>query len=106
MEGAEYDISARQPVTAIKMNITTPTIHMNGTSYQDLWNGYENAYNAVRAAQDAIRAIEFNSRDYYVQSNQAYSKASDERIEQYTKLNEVEEYLLQHLMAIQEQKND
>jgi len=98
--------NARQPATAIKMNITTPTIHINGTGYKDLWNGYEQAYDAIRAAQEAIRKIEFNARDYYVQSSAAYSKASDERIEQYKKLNEVEEYLLQHLMAIQEQKKD
>jgi hypothetical protein len=98
--------NARQPATAIKMNITTPTIHINGTGYKDLWNGYEQAYDAVRAAQEAIRKIGFNARDYYVQSSAAYSKAREERIEQYKKLNEVEEYLLQHLMAIQEQKND
>jgi len=79
---------------------------MNGTSYQDLWNGYEAAYDAVRAAQDALRQIEFNARDYYVQGNEAYSKARDHRTEQFIKLIDVEDYLLQHLMAIQEQKND
>jgi len=98
--------NARQLAIAIKMNITTPTIHMNGTSYQDLWNGYEQAYDAVRAAQDAIRQIEFNGRDYYVQSAEAFSNARDERIEQYAKLNDVEEYLLQHLLAIQQQNKD
>lgn len=86
------------------MNITAPTVHSNGTGYQDLWNGYEAAYDAVRAAQDALRKVEFNARDYYVQGNEAYSKARDHRIEQQQALAQVEEYLLQHLISLQDQE--
>jgi hypothetical protein len=86
------------------MNITAPTVHLNGTSYKDLYAGYEAAYEAVRAAQEALGNIEFNSRDYYVQSPEAWSKAVDHRIEQKTALLKVEEYLLQHLIALQDQK--
>jgi hypothetical protein len=86
------------------MNITAPTVHLNGTGYKDLWSGYEAAYEAVRAAQDALRKIEFNARDYYVQGNEAYSKARDHRTEQFIKLVDIEEYLLQHLLSLQEQE--
>jgi hypothetical protein len=86
------------------MNITAPTVHLNGTGYKDLWEGYEAAYDAVRAAQDALRKIEFNARDYYVQGNEAYSKARDHRTEQFIKLVDIEEYLLQHLLSLQEQE--
>ncbi len=86
------------------MNITAPTVHLNGTGYKDLWNGYEAAYEAVRAAQEAIGNIEFNARDYYVQSPGAWEKAQDHRIEQRQALAQVEEYLLQHLLAIREQE--
>ena len=85
------------------MNITPPTIHLNGTSSQELWKGYEAAYDAIRAAQEALGKIEFNSRDYYVQSPLAWGKAQDDRYEQRRALDQVEEYLLQHLLAIRRQ---
>jgi len=85
------------------MNITPPTIHLNGTSPQELWKGYEAAYDAVRAAQEALNKIEFNARDYYVQSPLAWGKAQDDRYEQRRALDQVEEYLLQHLLAIRRQ---
>lgn len=86
------------------MNITAPTIHLNGTSAKELWAGYEAAYDAVRAAQEAIGKIEFNARDYYVQSPNAWGQARDARNEQLQALAQVEEYLLQHLLAIREQE--
>lgn len=85
------------------MTITAPTVHLNGTSAKDLWAGYEAAYDAVRAAQEAIGKIEFNARDYYVQSPLAWGKAQDDRYEQRRALDQVEEYLLQHLLAIRRQ---
>ncbi len=86
------------------MNITAPTVHLNGTGYKDLWNGYEAAYEAVRAAQEALGKIEFNARDYYVQDADAFTKARDHRYEQCKALANVEEYLLQHLLSLQSQE--
>ena len=86
------------------MNITVPTVHLNGTGYKDLWAGYEAAYEAVRAAQDALGKIEFNARDYYVQDADAFTKARDHRIEQQQALAQVYEYLLQHLISLQDQE--
>lgn len=97
---------ARKIQPQLTMNITAPTVHLNGTGYQDLWNGYETAYEAVRAAQEALGKIEFNSRDYYVQDAGAWSKAQDHRIEQRQALAQVEEYLLQHLLSLQSQRSD
>jgi hypothetical protein len=86
------------------MNITPPTIHLNGTSAKDLWAGYEAAYDAVRAAQEALGKIEFNARDYYVQDADAFTNARDHRNEQRQALAQVEEYLLQHLLSLQSQE--
>jgi hypothetical protein len=86
------------------MNITAPTVHLNGTSAKDLWAGYEEAYDAVRAAQEALGKIEFNARDYYVQDADAFTKAQDHRYEQRQALAQVEEYLLQHLLSLQSQE--
>jgi len=44
--------------------------------------------------------IEFNARDYYVQGAKAWEIASDHRIEQFAALSRIEEYLLQHLLAL------
>lgn len=86
------------------MNITAPTIHLNGTSAKDLWAGYEAAYNAILAAQEALGKIEFNARDYYVQDADAFTKAQDHRYEQRQALAQVEEYLLQHLLSLRQQE--
>lgn len=86
------------------MTITAPTVHLNGTSAKDLWEGYEAAYEAVRAAQEALGNIEFNARDYYVQDADAFTKARDHRIEQRQALDNVEEYLLQHLLSLRQQE--
>jgi hypothetical protein len=86
------------------MTITPPTVHLNGTSAKDLWEGYEAAYNAIIAAQEALGKIEFNARDYYVQGDEAYSKARDHRIEQCKALAQVEDYLIKHLLSLREQE--
>ena len=85
------------------MNITPPTIHLNGTSARELWQGYEEAYDAIRIAQEAFEKIEFNSRDYHVQNPLAWEKAREDRFDQRKALMEAEEYLLQHLLAIRRQ---
>jgi len=86
------------------MNITAPTVHLNGTGYKDLWEGYEAAYEAVRVAQEALCKVEFNARDYYVQDADAFTKARDHRTEQRQALAQVEDYLLQHLLSLQSQE--
>ena len=90
--------------TKTTMNITAPTVHLNGTPATNLWAGYEAAYDAVRAAQDALAKIEFNARDYYVQGQEAWNKALNHRIEQAASLRQVEDYLFQHLIELQQQK--
>jgi hypothetical protein len=66
-----------------------PTIHLNGTSPERLFEGYINAYRAVDAAIEALANIEFHSRDYYPQDDKAFELARAQRVEQFTKLREV-----------------
>lgn len=82
--------------------LTLPSIHLNGTGRTMLAEGYQRAYTA---AQDAIRAfneIEFNARDYYVQSDSAWPQARTERVIALRHLNEVREYLEAHLIHLGE----
>lgn len=86
------------------MNINLPTVHMNGTGYQDLWQSYEAAYEAVKAAQEAYKKIEFNARDYHVQEGDTFPKARSKRDEIWLALKKVETYLFVHLIALQKQE--
>ena len=58
--------------------MTLPTIHMNGTSPDDLLAGYRAAMDALTAAADALTACFPNARDYYVQDPQAFPAARAE----------------------------
>lgn len=65
-----------------------PTIHSNGTSAEDLLNGYRNAAQAVKFAEDALRAIEFNARDY-IEDDTAWRDACADMQERLWKLQQV-----------------
>jgi hypothetical protein len=75
--------------------LTLPTVHLNGTSRQDLVDGYRHAYVAVG---DAIRALARgaapNARDYYVQGPDAYARAAREAASRVARLAAVQQELL------------
>lgn len=62
---------------------TLPTIHMNGTGPQMLFDDYLAAHHALDSALDVCFKIEFNARDYYPQGDNpqgdnAWANARDE----------------------------
>lgn len=83
------------------MNPTTlPTIHLNGTGRQTLLNNYNAAYRKLIEFRDAFCSIEFNARDYYVQSSTAFSTARTERDIMLHKIGALMEYLEAHLIHL------
>jgi hypothetical protein len=86
------------------MKIILPTVHMNGTSHNDLWQSYEAAYEAVKTAKEEFKKIEFNARDYHVQEGDTFPRARDQRQEIWKALKLVELYLFSHLLSLQIQK--
>ena len=80
--------------------ITLPTIHLNGTGKQDLCEGYENTLRQIGETIESVKKIEFHSRDYYPQGNDAWNKAVEERMDIRKKLQEVERYFLAHFKHI------
>ena len=48
-----------------------PTIHLNGSSAQSLFDGYRNALDKVTEAIEALQACAPHGRDYYVQDGPA-----------------------------------
>ena len=52
-----------------------PTIHRNGTSKADLFDGYMTALAAMQAAIDAVIQTGPHGRDYYPQGDDALRQA-------------------------------
>lgn len=82
------------------LTLTLPTVHLNGTSREMLLSGYTEAYEKLRAALAAFYNIEFNARDYYVQSDYAYNQARVSRDKVRDKYNEINEYLEAHIVHL------
>lgn len=85
-------------------SLTLPTVHMNGTGFKMLFEGYDQASDQLRHLTDAFGNIEFNARDYYVQGPDAYTQARDERQAIYAKLRDIKHYLEKHLIHLDEQR--
>lgn len=77
-----------------------PTIHLNGTGRQTLLDDYSAAYHKLIEFRDAFRSIEFNARDYYVQSNTAFAEARQERDIMEHKIGALAQYLEDHLIHL------
>jgi hypothetical protein len=83
---------------------TVPTVHLNGTSFTDLRDGYAAAYHAIDKAMDALAKAELNGRDFYVQGPAAYSQARAERDAAFSKLRAAHDYVGEMLSGICDQQ--
>ena len=83
---------------------TVPTIHLNGTGFTTLRDGYANAYDAIDKAIDALVKAELNGRDFYPQGPDAFYKARDERQAALDKLREAHQYVGEMLAGICDQQ--
>jgi hypothetical protein len=84
--------------------LTTPTVHMNGTGFDMLWEGYDAADDKLIELRDAFGQIEFNARDYYVQGPDAWNKAVEERQAINQKIRDIKDYLDEHRQALDSQR--
>ncbi len=83
---------------------TIPTVHLNGTGFTTLRDGYAAAYDAIDKAMEALGNAELNSRDFYVQQPGAYYQARAERDAAFAKLHEAHDYVGEMLAGICDQK--
>lgn len=77
-----------------------PTIHKDGTAKPVLLDGYQKAATALQAFKEAFVSIEFNARDYYTQSPEAFVEARQQRIDLLRQMVEMDRYLDAHLEHI------
>ena len=80
-----------------------PTIHLNGTSGEDLLDQYASAVEAVREAIDAVCDAGPNARDYYVQGPDAALAAQREHEARVASIKRVRDDLAAIVEGIQDQ---
>lgn len=85
---------------ASPVSLTVPTVHLNGTSREELLRQVQAAGHAVWQARDALAKASPNARDYYPQGELAYPAARAEHDRRARVLLEVEEELSQLAEAI------
>lgn len=71
----------------------TPSIHMNGTSRDELVQQVCSAAEAVQNAMDALSKACPNGRDYYPQGDRAIGKALSEHRDRMARLKSVHDEL-------------
>ena len=69
--------------------MTLPTIHLNGTSKDELLQQVCDANNALNAAISKLLEATPNARDYYPQGPDAFRSAQKEHHERYMRLQAV-----------------
>jgi hypothetical protein len=70
--------------------VRLPSIHLNGTDAQSLFDGYRNAHEAILAAKKALAQCAPNGRDYYVQEGNAINEAMSEHRARMAALERIE----------------
>lgn len=77
-----------------------PTVHLNGTSKDDLLEQVASAGDAVGRAIDALVLAQPNARDYYPQGSDAFSMATREHLARLAALETVKRELYELLERI------
>lgn len=84
--------------------LTVPTLHLNGSGWNNLYRDYSGALEALKAAMEALPVP--HGRDYYVQDDGAYERARAQFEAQVAKIREVEEEVRAILEKIYEQHRE
>ena len=78
----------------------TPTVHLNGTSKEELYRNLDDAVTAIFHALTAIHNTGPNGRDYYPQGPDALSKAQAEHDFRINRMHEVRRKLYEMMETI------
>jgi hypothetical protein len=86
--------------TTTTKTLAVPTIHLNGTSRENLMEDLLGAYHALTEAITALGRACPNGRDYYPQGNDALSAALEDHRSRLARLESVKAELMQVAEAI------
>lgn len=81
-----------------------PTIHLNGTSHDDLYAANIAARRALRVAIEKIQADAPNARDFYPQGHDAYARARGEHVNRLQLLEIIDSELQEITIGIVSQR--
>jgi hypothetical protein len=82
------------------MTLTLPTIHLNGTSKEQITEALCDAYSAINDALSKLKQTAPNGRDYYPQGSEALSNATNEHFSRMQRLTSVMQELEQIAEAL------
>lgn len=82
--------------------LKVPSVHLNGTSKQELLNQYRNAYHDIATAIRTLQQACPHGRDYYLQPAGSYEQARIEHVKRLARLESVQDEL--EAIAIELQK--
>lgn len=86
--------------------LTAPVVHLNGTSGEELADGYDAAQVALAAAVRALEAASPNARDYYVHADPgAFEAARREHEDRLQRLCSVRDELALLALAVHQQND-
>lgn len=88
-------------MTKSKDDLTIPTLHLNGSGFENLNRDYRAALAKLREAREALPVP--HGRDYYVQDDGAFKRARAQFEAQRRRIEEVEEELSGILLGVIEQ---
>ena len=81
--------------------LTVPTVHLNGTSREALYEALATAAEAVYQAVEALQATYPNGRDYYPQGSGALRQAEAEYQSRVERVSAVRAELMELMSAVQ-----
>jgi hypothetical protein len=85
-------------------DLTVPTLHLNGSGWDNLYEQYHEALMAIQTALEKLPRP--HGRDYYVQGDHAYMEARRQFEAQREKLVAVEDELQAILSKVYEQHRE
>lgn len=86
--------------------LAIPTVHLNGTSANELLSQLKDAYSAVRQATEKLQRAAPHGRDYYVQNDRAYTLAREQHDQRLKALTDIASDLESIAIGVQDQVID
>lgn len=86
--------------------LMAPLFHLNGSSAQNLLDGYRAAYEALGAAEEALAASGPNARDYYPKGDGTFAEAAQQHSDRVQQVSNVRAELLALYQAVEAQVDE
>lgn len=85
------------------VHVTVPTVHLNGTGGETLFQGFFDAWTAIHHAADKLSHAAPHGRDYYTQGDSAYDAARGEHEQRLKRLQDIKNELKAIMAGIRSQ---